>query len=383
MGDYRDEREAALKRAENLAQENAQLHRELDALRGGDTSAPAVKPRAQATTRVPWVVAGAIGAIVLLGGAMGFFYAVRVSAPAPQADVLTLRGEWSPPAVVGHGPLRGAVRSGGGTWAVGQGGTIMYRSEGRGPWTAIPSGTDANLHAIVAGASLIAVGDRGVALRFDATERRWTMENTGVTTNLYAICASGEVLFAAGSGGTVLRRNRDGVWTQLSTSISTDLHGIVVSPTSYTVTAVGAGGVIVSGATSGNALRQQASPVTTTLRSVAEWNGNLLAVGDRATIIATSDRSPWVVVDSGVASDLFVVGTAEIPYEERRANFSGSGSSTGFVAAGAGGTVLVERLGPTLGWRSVRAGGAAIRAMTADPWTFFTEGGTSIEFSAR
>ncbi len=382
MGDYRDEREAALKRAENLAQENEQLHRELDALRGGNTSAP-VKPPPRATTRMPMAIAAVIGAVVVMGAGMGFFVAVRSNAASPQADVLTLRGAWSPPAVVARVPLRSAVRAGAGTWAVGDRGTIVYRSEGRGPWTTVPSGTDANLHAIASSASLIAVGDRGVALRFDATERRWIAETTGVTADLHAICASGEALFAAGSGGTVLRRNRDGAWARLSSGVSDDLHGIVVSPTSYMVTAVGANGVIVSGASSGDALVRQASPVRTTLRAVAEWNGNLLAVGDHGTIVATTDRSPWVEANSGVSADLFVVGTAEISYEERRGNFIGSGSGTGFVAAGAGGTVLVERLGSTVGWRSVRAGGAAVRTMTADPWTFFTEGGTSIEFSSR
>ncbi len=382
MGDYRDEREAALKRAENLAQENAQLHRELDALRGGNTSAYVAKP-VRATSRVPMVIALALGAVVVMGAVSGFFFAVRSGGVAPQAETLTLRGEWSPPAVVATGALRGAVRAGAGTWAVGDRGTIMYRSESSGPWTGISSGTDVNLRAIASSVALIAVGDRGVALQFATSERRWFTEPTGVTSDLHAIYASGEEIFVAGSGGTVLRRDRSGVWTRFTSGFSDDLYGIVVSPTSHVVTAVGANGMILSGAASGSVLTRQASAVATTLRAVAEWNGSLLAVGDGGMIVATSDRSPWVVVDSGIASDLFVVGTAEISYEERRANFSSSGSGTGFVAAGAGGTVLVERLGSTVGWRSVRSGGAAIRAMTADPWTFFTEGGTSIEFTAR
>lgn len=78
-----------------------------------------------------------------------------------------------------------------------------------------------------------------------------------------------------------------------------------------------------------------------------------------------------------------MVGAVEIPYEERRANFVSSGSGTGFVAAGAGGAVLVERFGSTVGWRPVRAGGGAVRAMVSDPWTFFTDDGTSIEFDGR
>lgn len=382
MGDYRDEREAALKRAENLAQENAQLHSELDALRGNNTSARSTGG-GRATTRMPWVLAVAIGTLVLAGAGAGFFLAVRPMPPPASANVLQLRGHWSPPAPVAQVPLRGAVRSGSGTWAVGDRGTTLFRTEPQGPWTPIPSGTGANLRAIVGGAYLIAVGDRGTALRFDADQRRWIAEDTHTTADLRAVTVSNGVLFAAGSGGTVLKRDITGAWTAIASGVTVDLHGIVASPTDYTITAVGDGGTIVSGPSSATALHSQASPTTANLRAVSAWNGNLLAVGDRGVMVATSDRSPWVVVNSGQTADLFVVGAVEIPYEERRENFSGSGSSTGFIAAGAGGAVLVERLGSTAGWRPVRAGGAAVRAMVADPWTFFTDDGTAIEFDGR
>jgi len=45
--------------------------------------------------------------------------------------------------------------------------------------------------------------------------------------------------------------------------------------------------------------------------------------------------------------------------------------------------VLVDRLGSVEGWRPVRAGGGAIRAMTSEPWSFFTEEGNVLAFAPR
>lgn len=53
-------------------------------------------------------------------------------------------------------------------------------------------------------------------------------------------------------------------------------------------------------------------------------------------MVSTSQVSPWMVVRSSTADDLFVVAAMEIPYEERRPGFSSTGSVYGFVAAGAG-----------------------------------------------
>lgn len=377
MGDYRDEREAALRRVENLAQENAKLQTELDSLRRGRSAGPA-------TTRLPLVFAGAVAALVLLGAGIAFFSVARRPGDSTAGPMLELRGTWSAPAPVGRVPLHGAVRAGTGTWAVGARGTILFRSDPQAPWTTIPSGTDADLHAVVGAAPLLAVGDRGTALLFDPAQRRWIPEPTGVTADLRAATAYNGSVFVAGSGGTVLRRTPAGEWSAIPSSVSANLHGIAVSQNSFGVlTAVGERGTIVSGETTGSTLHAQASPVTVTLRAVAAWNGTLLAVGDLGTAVTAADQSPWTVVRTGVSNDLFVASVAEVPYEERRANFVGSGSSVGFVAAGAAGTVLAERLGSTAGWHRVRAGGPTILAMAADPWTFFTDGGTAIEFSSR
>jgi hypothetical protein len=390
MGEYRDEREAALQRAEALAQENARLQAEVDALRGGRV------PRAAtpATRRTPRVVGVALGAMVVAGSVAGFMTAVR-RAPDAAASSLELRGTWSPPSPIAHARLRASVRAGGGTWVVGDRGTILFRPDHADEWTSVPSGTDADLYAIATRETLVVVGARGTALRFDLAERRWVTEATGSTADLYAITsAGGATLFAVGARGVIIHRGADGLWHAPAPGADrADLYGVALA--GDRIVAVGAGGTVVNvpgvgvasryGAWNGGGWRasEQASPVRTTLRAVASWNGTLLAVGDGGVMITATENSPWTLVRSNTTEDLFAVAATEIPYDERRPSYGGSGSVYGFVAAGAHGTVMVDRLGSTQGWRPVRAGGGAIRAVTSEPWSFFTDDGTLIGFTPR
>ena len=375
MGDYRDEREAALQRAEVLAEQNAKLQGEVDALRQGRGS--------PATARAPRGLVVGLALVVVLGAGVGFFTAVRSAPEVTAASSLELRGRWSPPSPIAPVAWRAAVRAGGGTWVVGARGSIVFRGESATAWAPVPSGTDADLHAISAGEPLVAVGARGTALRFDPAQRRWVPEATGTTADLHAIASHHAVLFAVGDHGTVLRRGADGAWSTVDSPTAADLHGVTISATDNTLVAVGNAGTILGGTVDASTLTRQASPVTATLRAVAAWNTTLLAVGDGGVMIATSAMSPWTVVRSNTTADLFVVAPTEIPYEERRPQFSGAGSTFGFVAAGADGTVLVDRLGSVEGWRSVRGGGGAIRALTSEPWSFFTAEGNVIAFAPR
>ena len=380
MGDYRDEREAALQRAEVLSQQNAQLQTELDAMRRGRSS--------PATTRLPLLVGIAVGAMVLAGATAGFLTMARRPEVATRASSLELRGAWSPPASIARVGLRAAARAGGGTWVVGDRGAIFFRGESATSWAAVPSGTDADLHAITSGDPLVVVGARGTALRFDPAERRWVPEATGTTAGLNAVTtrrfgSAGPTVTAVGDGGVMLVRQPDGTWSPVVSPTGADLYGITSSASDFTLVAVGARGVIVGLPSSGGSLSVQASPVTTTLRAIASWNNTLLAVGDGGVMVSTSAMAPWTVVRSGTAGDLFTVAATEIPYEQRSPDSVGSGSIFGFVAAGAGGSVLVDRLGSVEGWRSVRAGGGAIRAMTSEPWSFFADDGTTFGFAPR
>jgi hypothetical protein len=375
MGDYRDEREAALQRAEALSQQNAQLQTELDAVRQGRAS--------PATGMVPRVAALAVTFLVMMGAGIGFFTASRPAPMGTAAASLELRGRWSPPSPVAPVALRAAVRAGGGTWAVGDRGSIFFRAESATSWAPVPSGTEADLYAITSGDPLVAVGARGTALRFDPAQRRWVPESTGSTADLHAVASRQSTLIAVGSGGAVLRRSSEGAWTTVASNTAADLYGVTVSTPDGAVVAVGAGGTIVGGAFESAELTRQASPISSTLRAIAAWNNTLLAVGDGGAMVSTSAMSPWTVVPSASTTDLNVVASTEIPYEERRPGVMSSGSTFGFLAAGAGGTVLVDRLGSVEGWRSVRGGGGAIRAMISEPWSLFTDEGNVIAFTPR
>lgn len=382
MGEYRDEREAALHRAEALAQENARLQTELDAARGG-------RPTSAATRRTPVVVGAALGAMVFAGAVAGFMASVR-RAPVVAVSALELRGTWSPPSPVAPVSLRASVRAGGGTWAVGDRGTIMFRPEGAREWTAVPSGTEADLYAI--NQQLTAVGANGTILQYDADARRWNVAASPTREHLYAVSdrTNYRESMIVGAHATVLVYSAsERAWTseesRVPDDVTADLFDVAVGVDGRPVI-VGAEGTILTHRQNTSMLpmyARQASPTTATLRAVAVWNNTLLAVGDGGVMISATENSPWTLVRANTTENLYAVAATEIPYEERRPESSGSGSTFGFVAAGAHGTVMVDRLGSTEGWRSVRAGGGAIRTMTSEPWNFFTDDGAVIAFAAR
>ncbi len=385
MGDYRDEKQAALQRAEALAQENVRLQAELAALKQGKKPAPA-RPT---PSRGPRTAALLVGATTMVAAGMGAGFWTLTRRPAvDMQSSQSLRGAWTAPAPIARMVLRAAARAEGGTWVVGNAGAIYFQAAGTTVWTAVPSGTQADLHGITAGPPLMVVGARGTVLRFEPTERRWIAETTHSTEDLYAVAvrrfgAGRASVVAVGADGTMLMRMPEGTWMPALHPTRSTLYGVTSAEGDFSLVAVGAGGVIVGVPSGGEPLRVQASPVTTTLRAVASHSGTVLAVGDGGVMVTTSAMAPWTVVPSGSTDDLFAVLATLIPFDERGPGSVSSGAPMGFLAAGARGTVLVERLGSSLGWRSVRSGGADIRAVTDDPWGFFAADGTAFGFSTR
>jgi hypothetical protein len=122
---------------------------------------------------------------------------------APDAVGLTaatLEGLWGQPRIGGE-PSH--------LWAVGVGGTILRWDEGS--WSAVTSGTTANLSSVtgtLADRDVYAVGEGGTILRYDGAV--WAPMASGTTAYLMGAWTAPEGdVFAVGTGGTILRGLRD------------------------------------------------------------------------------------------------------------------------------------------------------------------------------
>jgi uncharacterized protein YjdB len=186
-------------------------------------------------------------------------------AQAPGLTTANLKGIWGQPNRL---------------YAVGTGGTIL-RTWDEGPWSAMTSGTAANLSSVTGTLSdrdVYAVGDGGTILRFDGAV--WVPMASGTTADLSAAWTApdGDV-YVVGTGGTILRGVRGAA--------------VAVMPAAPTLTALGVtyqfgaiardpGGALIGGVTF--AWSSDAPGVAT-----VDGNGLVTAVGNgTATISATA-----------------------------------------------------------------------------------------------
>ncbi|MEZ4655603.1 MAG: hypothetical protein R3E12_18940 [Candidatus Eisenbacteria bacterium] len=115
-------------------------------------------------------------------------------------------------------------------WAVGDGGTIVYRSPGQ-PWTSQVSGTSADLYGFAeTPVGNVAVGELGTILRSTDQGTTWIAKGSGTTATLFAVSVAKNdfnVLYAAGAGGVVVKStDRGETWCRLLTGDTTDFYAI-------------------------------------------------------------------------------------------------------------------------------------------------------------
>jgi hypothetical protein len=146
--------------------------------------------------------------------------------------------------------LNALASNGAAVVAVGDGGTLIYSTDGS-TWKSgiVTSGSSsANLYGVAYSpytTSWVAVGAGG-ALLTSADAMNWSVGNSGVTKNLYGVAASaGNVLVAVGDSGTLVTSSAGGAWTSktLGTASGT-LFAVSTDSAQFLVT--GAGGILFS-----------------------------------------------------------------------------------------------------------------------------------------
>jgi hypothetical protein len=127
-----------------------------------------------------------------------------------------------------------------------------------------------------------------------------------VNVPLHALAAGVDVTYAAGAKGTVLRRHGgEDVWSQVKTPTDATLYGVAIQMEN--VVAVGERGTIVdSPSQSATELRAVPSGTKETLRAVAFSYLGAVAVGDHGTLLVHT-AGAWTAEKSGTTETLRAV----------------------------------------------------------------------------
>jgi len=142
----------------------------------------------------------------------------------------------------------------------------------------------------------------------------------------YSFTINGRINGGKGGPGSlsisVIPRLAGGSWTSATATGPDSLRGATFGGTLFVV--VGDAGKIFS-STDGKTWNLQTSGVATNLNAVTYSNGLFVAVGAGGVVLTSSDAVTWTPHTSNTAQDLYAV--------------AGNGA-TGFVATGAGGTII-------------------------------------------
>jgi len=217
---------------------------------------------------------------------------------------------------------------------VGAGGTIFNSSDAV-SWTAVNSGTTADLNGVVFGFSRYVAVGKGGAMITSLDGTTWTTQNSATTNDLRAIATGSPGMVAVGPGGTIVRSSDGANWAAVTSGTTNDLYGVsyAVNNTFY---AVGAKGTMLS-STDGVTWTPIATGTTADLHGFAYSGITFVAVGSGGTIIYSSDAVTW---------------TAITPLTTATLNSITPGSQ--FVTVGTGGTILTSVDGAN--WAQVSSG---------------------------
>ncbi len=235
-------------------------------------------------------------------------------------------------------PLRAVSSGADESFAVGERGAILRRSNGDVAWTTVPPTTDRTLYAVAQrGKDVLAAGD-GVIVERDGDHWKlasdvpglhgavyswmgpivvgdrgavgvegpsgWRWETSGTQANLRSVCAGLTETIAVGQAGVVLRWA--GGWKQDPSVTSEDLESVACDDSR--AVAVGANGIVI--VRENNAWRTIATSGAR-LYGVAATFGmrSWLAVGERGALVRSLGTEPTIM-----KNDLF--GAAEGPQGE-------------------------------------------------------------------
>jgi photosystem II stability/assembly factor-like uncharacterized protein len=162
--------------------------------------------------------------------------------------------------------------------AVGNAGTIIISPGIDSLWVKKTSGTKRNLNAtaftVANDGNFVIVGDSGTILTSsNATD--WTAQNSGVKTNLNAIISDGNLI--VGDSGTILTSTDGKAWTRQTSGTKNSLRGVFCIRPPKTVQKT---------------------------KKLNDFYNFYFAVGDRGTILVSTDGIIWDSKNSGTTRNL-------------------------------------------------------------------------------
>jgi hypothetical protein len=224
--------------------------------------------------------------------------------------------------------------------------TLKSRDHHGSEWDRHWSPVSTSLRAIVRKSSnYVAVGDGG-AIIYSTNGTNWSQEAKGLTSaDLQSVTWDGSKYIACGSMGTMLT-SPDGVNWTIVLSPNLIFYGVakvqdsVTPPPAVKVVAVGENGVIAFfHETYKQWFFRPAWITTKDLRAIIYAGSLYVAVGAGGTILTSLDGMAWTLQTSGTENDLLSVTYGELSTENKM-----------FVAVGAGGTILTSTDG--MAWTS-------------------------------
>jgi photosystem II stability/assembly factor-like uncharacterized protein len=369
---FRDEREAALARAEELVRDNQELREQVNSLQHGQRPASTARNNTSSSSKL--IFGLAIISMLFLAG-IGAWATLSRSGRSPigTADVRTTVNLRATRESTGIAGVVRAVQTAGESWAAGEHGAIAYRSR-EGVWQVVQSGVSTTLRAVAQhGSDVVAVGEMGTVLRYDPNAHQWQRIESGTRADLRTVAwSSGYVFFVAGSAGTLLQCNTvDATCTPTSSGVSTDLNAIAFSANRGRFFAVGDRGVILTwGNTTPTSVTRQMSPTDANLLSVVvRVNGDIVAVGSAGTMIS-SERGgdlPWVRQQAPNDRDLMTVIEADVSIEQRYEHGSSNGPHAELVVLASDGTLFVGQQDlshPAPPWHHVSDVSTGVKALS-------------------
>lgn len=206
-------------------------------------------------------------------------------------------------------------------------------------WGLQNSGTGQNLRGVTYGKGLfVAVGDKGTILT-SKDGQVWTQQSSGVVADLWGVTYSEAFggFVAVGAWGTVLH-SPDGIsWSKKPTNQADWLYGVTGG--TFVIT-VGARGLIISSLPA--FAWTQDRPCDERLYGVVSHNLGAVAVGEKGTILSSSDTRNWQIIPTYLQTHLWDVAKRL--------------SDEVFVAVGESGTILFSHSQNPTVWETISSG---------------------------
>lgn len=253
--------------------------------------------RAETVADVRSVAATASGVVFACGQAGLLLRAADANAPLYDLAAPVTAADLNDVTAVGEDP-----------WAVGAGGTVVFRNA-QGVLTSevIPGGKDLFGVAPLGSDQVVAVGDGGVvAVRGKDPAATWTLETSVTQLPLRSVATVDKEAFAVGDFGTIVHRDAAGKWS--AEDSGQVIHLTRVFAAGSDVVAVGETGLILVRQAGAWKVAFQA-PLGNLYGVTQRKDGTIVAVGYGGTIVVGKPGGTFKKLDGGPSWLLDVVAT--------------------------------------------------------------------------